>query len=129
MYVLKLYRIVCILDRDRVLCPGCKLKQLWFSLQPGHYSSLTPPNLQHTADQERNDQCGNQQHSRELVMMGIVMPETCWASKKYNKIISGILVGFFYSSVITVMSGPMNIRFTSIRWFLWLRSQSCNQLW
>jgi len=23
-------------------------------------------------------------------MMGIVMPETCWAYKKYNKIISGI---------------------------------------
>jgi len=39
--------------------------------------SLTAPNLQHTANQERNDQCGNQQYSRELLMMGIVMPETC----------------------------------------------------
>jgi len=29
------------------------------------------------ANQERNDQCGNQNHSRELLMMGIVMPETC----------------------------------------------------
>ena len=28
--------------------------------QPGHYSSLTAPNLQHTANQERNDQSGNQ---------------------------------------------------------------------
>ena len=46
-------------------------------LQPGHHSSLTAPNLQHTANQERNDQCGNQHHSRELLMMGIVMPETC----------------------------------------------------
>jgi len=27
--------------------------------------------------QERHDQCGNQQHSRELLMMGIVVPETC----------------------------------------------------
>jgi len=43
----------------------------------GHYSSLTAPNLQHTANQERNDQCGNQHHSLELLMMGIVMPETC----------------------------------------------------
>jgi len=58
-------------------------------LQPGHYSSLTAPNLQHTANQERNDQCGNQHHSRELLMTDIVMPETCWAYKKYNKI-SGI---------------------------------------
>jgi len=46
-------------------------------LQPGHYSSLTTPNLQHTANQERNDQYGNQRHSREPLMMGIVMPETC----------------------------------------------------
>jgi len=33
--------------------------------------------FQPTANQERNDQCGNQHHSRELLMMGIVMPETC----------------------------------------------------
>jgi len=31
--------------------------------------------LQPTANQERNDQCGNQHHSRELLMMGIVVPE------------------------------------------------------
>jgi len=67
-------------------------------LQPGHYSSLTAPNLQPTAYQERNDQCGNQHYSRELLMMAIVMPETCWAYKKHNKIISGIYL-VFYSSV------------------------------
>ena len=77
--------------------------------QPGHYSSLTAPNLQHTANQERNDRCGNQQHIRELLMMGRVMPETCWAYKKYNKIISGIYL-VFYSSVITMMHGPISIR-------------------
>jgi len=60
-----------------------------------HYSSLTAPNLQHTINQERKDQCGNQHHSRELLMMGIVMVETCWAYKKYNKVISGI-VGFLF---------------------------------
>jgi len=59
------------------------------SLQPGHHSNLTAPNLHHTANQERYDQCGNQHHSLELLMMGIVMPETCWAYKKYNKITSG----------------------------------------
>ena len=62
----------------------------FFSLQPGRHSSLTAPNLQPTANQERNDQCGDQYHSRELLMMGIVVPETCWTYKKYNKIISGI---------------------------------------
>ena len=61
-----------------------------YGLQAGHHSSLTAPNLQPTANQERNDQCGNQHYSRELLMMGIVMPETCSAYKKYNKVISGI---------------------------------------
>ena len=46
-------------------------------LQPGYYSSLTAPNLQPTANQERNDECGNQHYSLELLTMGIVVPETC----------------------------------------------------
>ena len=48
-----------------------------YSLQPRHYSRLPAPNFQSTANQERNDQCGNQHYSRELLMMGIVVPETC----------------------------------------------------
>jgi len=71
------------------LQPQAQLK-LCLSLQPGHYSSLTAPNLQSTANQERIDQCGKQHHIRELLMMDIVMVETCWAYKKYNKISSGI---------------------------------------
>ena len=54
-----------------------KEKNECIRLQPGHYSSLTAPNLQPTANQERNNQCGNQHHSRELLSMGIVVPETC----------------------------------------------------
>jgi len=46
-------------------------------LQSGHYSSLTAPNFQPKANQERNDQCGNQHYSRELLMMDIVVPESC----------------------------------------------------
>jgi len=49
---------------------------LSLSLQPGHYCSLTAPHCQHTANQERYDQCGNQHYSRELLMMGMVVPET-----------------------------------------------------
>jgi len=33
--------------------------ELCFSLKPGHHSSPTAPNLQHTANQEGNDQCDN----------------------------------------------------------------------
>jgi len=69
-----------------LLCVGGKVQLGWISvqvagsslsLQPGHYSSLTAPYLQHTANQERYNQCGNKHHSRELLMMGIVMLETC----------------------------------------------------
>jgi len=53
------------------------LQHIGYSVQPGHYSSLPAPNLQPTANQERNDQRGNGNHSRELLMMGVVVPETC----------------------------------------------------
>ena len=55
------------------------------SLQPGHYSSLPAPTFQPTANQERDVQYGNQHYSRELLKMGIVVPETFWAYHKYNK--------------------------------------------
>ena len=55
---------------------GC-LQAAGYSLQPGHYSSLTAPKFLPTETQERDDQCGNQHYSRELLMMGIVVPKTC----------------------------------------------------
>ena len=51
-----------------------------------------------------------QQHSRKLLVMDILMPETCWAHKKWNKIASDIKL-VFHSSTITMMHGPINIRF------------------
>jgi len=50
---------------------------LGFILQPGHLSSLYAPNYQPTATQEPDGQCGDQHNSRELLMMGIAVPETC----------------------------------------------------
>ena len=85
-----------------------------YNLQPGNYSSLTAANLQPTAYQERNDQCGNQHHSREHLMMGIVMPDTCWAYKKYNKIISGIQLVLFSYDKIKSHFGTLPTRLTKI---------------
>jgi len=51
-----------------------------------------------------------QQNSRKLLMMDILMSETCWAHKKWNKIASDIKF-IFYSSTITMMHGPINIRY------------------
>jgi len=55
----------------------CRLEVRCYNLQPGHYSSLHAPNFQPTATQERDDQRGNEHYNRELLMMGIVVPETC----------------------------------------------------
>jgi len=44
-----------------------------------------------------------QQHSHKLLMMDILMSETCWAHKKWNKITSDIKL-VFYSSTITSLS-------------------------
>jgi len=43
------------------------------------------------------------------LMMDILMSETCWAHKKWNKIASDIKL-VFYSSTIAMMHGPINIR-------------------
>jgi len=51
-----------------------------------------------------------QQNSRKLLMMDILMSETCWARKMWNKIASNIKL-VFYSSTITMMYGPINISF------------------
>ena len=48
------------------------------------------------------------QHSRKLLMMDILISETCWVHKKWNKIKSDIKL-VFHSSTITMMHGPINI--------------------
>ena len=50
-----------------------------------------------------------QQNSRKLLMMDILMSETCWEHKKWNKIASDIKL-VFYSSAITMMHGPIIIK-------------------
>ena len=52
-----------------------------------------------------------QQQSRKLLMRDILMSETCWAHKKWNKIANDIML-VFYSSTITMMHGPINTRST-----------------
>ena len=66
-------------------------------------------------------------------MMDILMSETCWARKKWNKIASDIKV-VVHSSTITMMHGPINIRcivFQFIRvqvsWLLLARWTSCHK--
>ena len=58
-----------------------------------------------------------QQNSRKLLMIDILMSETCWAHKKWNKIASDIKL-VFYSSIIKMMHGPINISCQLISSFL-----------
>ena len=73
-----------------VLITTWAVRAAGYSLQPGHLSSLPAPNFQPTATQEPDGPCGNQHYSRELLMMGIKVPEICWANHKYNKTRSNI---------------------------------------
>ena len=72
----------------------------WFPCcrQHGHHS-----NFQHATHQEWNDGCDNQQHSRKLLMMDVLMSETCWAHKKWNKIASDIRLVFYSSTGTEVL--------------------------
>jgi len=54
-----------------------------------------------------------QQNNRKLLMMDILMSETCWAHKKWNKNTKWQQVGLLFST-ITMMQGPTNVRPTHL---------------
>jgi len=60
-----------------------------FSLQHGHYSNPV---------ENKTTDVVIQQHSRRLLMMDILMSETCWAHKKWNKIANDIMLVFYSST-------------------------------
>ena len=53
-----------------------------------------------------------QQNSRKLLMMNILMSETCWAHKKWNKIASDIKL-VFYSSTTPPPCSKKNVALSS----------------
>jgi len=55
----------------------CTQNVLQAYLQHGPYSNQTAPNLQHTTNREKTTDVVIQQHSRELLMMDILISETC----------------------------------------------------
>ena len=83
--------------------PCCRLK---------HNTDTTPnqPHRNSNTHQTKNNMTNVviQKNSRKLLMMDILMSETCWAHKKWNKTASDIKL-VFYSSTITMMHSPINI--------------------
>jgi len=84
----------------------------WFVVCCIFGATQTQPNQITNTQQTKNKTTDVliQQHSRKLLMMDVLMSETCWAHKKWNKIVSDIKF-VFYSSAITMMHGPINIRY------------------
>jgi len=48
-----------------------------YNLRSGHSSILPALNFQPAAPREPDSLCGNQRYRRELLMMGVMVPETC----------------------------------------------------
>ena len=68
------------------------------------------PNSNTQQTKREISQCGSSAHSHKLLKMGILMPETCWVSKKKNKNSKWHLVGYLFFSYHK-MHAPINIRF------------------
>ena len=49
-----------------------------------------------------------QQHGRKILMMDILMSETCWTHKKWNKIASDIKLVFYSSTLRVIMFSVFN---------------------
>ena len=104
---------------------SCQLSICRLKLQP---AKRTPPNTSRnkSSNTQRTENKTTdvviQQHSRRLLKMGILMSETCWAHKKWNKIASDIKL-IFRSSTITMMHGPINIR---CKIYVYLKTKNCS---
>ena len=77
-------------------CPCCRLKT-----QPHQIS-----NTQRTENNTTNVVI--QQHSRKLLMMDILMSETCWAHKKWNKIAGDVKLVFYSSTILFMCPNQLN---------------------
>ena len=95
-----LFLVRCVLEFRCGWVGVVTVLQLCFSLQHGYHSNPTTPKLRNTHRTKNNTtNVVIQQNSRKLLMMDILMSETCWALKKWNKIASVIKL-VFYSSAI-----------------------------
>ena len=78
-----------------LLCVGVRVRFGNGGIRAASWSTLTPT---HSKPRTESANVVVQQHSRKLLKMGILMPQTCWVSKKKNKNIKWHLVGFYSSS-------------------------------
>ena len=93
-------------------CSFCRLKHSCASACKTNTTQNQPHQISNTQRTEnKTTDVVIQQHSRKLLMMDLLMSETYWAHKQWNKTASDIKL-VFHSSTITTMHGPINITFT-----------------
>ena len=104
---------------------GCTYSISWASACNTD-TTPTQPHRNSNTHQTKNNTTNMviQPNSRKLLMTDILMSETCWALKKWNKIASDIKL-VFYSSTITMMHGPINVRLNT---FMFEQSTEFNTL-
>ena len=69
------------------------------------------PNTQRT--ENKTTDVVIQQHSRKLLMMDILMSETCWVHKTWNKIASDIKLVFYPSTIRLKFQQEHNVKINS----------------
>ena len=102
--IIRSLRLCCWITTSVFLFSVRCVLEIWcgFSLRNEHHLNPATPNLQHTTNWEQKTDVVIQQHSRKLLMMDILMSETCWAHKKWNKIASDIKLVFHSSTTLRV---------------------------
>ena len=103
-----------------VLGTMCVGVSVWIGLKPlaepcDTDTTPTPSTLKYwyTSNQEHMSNVVIRQNSHKLLKMDILMSETCWAHKKWNKNSKWHQVGLSFSTV-TMIHGPINIRCCTI---------------
>ena len=104
-----LFSVRCVLENlVRLVLSGARIADWSTTTSATQNQPHQISNTQRT--ENKTTDVVTQQHSRKLLKMDILMSETCWAHKKWNKIAIDIKL-VFHSSTITMMHGPINIRF------------------
>ena len=80
----------------------CSWFDVCWCLQHGHHSNPTTPKHQHTSNQEHTTNVVIQHNSRKLLMIDILMSETCWGHKKWNKNSKWHQVTLLFSAINTI---------------------------
>jgi len=109
-----------------VLVFRCGWVGLVFVLQDEACNTDTTPNQPHQISNKTTNVV-IQQHSRKFPMMYILMSETCWAHKKWNKIVSDVKLEFLAFWACTKIK-PCGLRGFSI-WMFWSKLFSFAHCW